>query len=128
MVPPLCLKWPGLSEKSRKITVIHFQFSFTEFLILLDLVTDWRPRRSLVFCSWGAEEYGLIGSYEWVEEHAAMLSSRAVAYINVDIAVEGYSKIAHYLFVSLILSESDSIHRKLFFKWPCSPSIANSTY
>lgn len=49
----------------------------------------WRPRRSLVFCSWGAEEYGLIGSYEWVEQHAKVLSQRAVAYLNVDIAVEG---------------------------------------
>lgn len=27
----------------------------------------WRPRRTLVFCSWGAEEYALIGSVEWVE-------------------------------------------------------------
>ena len=27
----------------------------------------WRPRRTLMFCSWGAEEYGLIGSTEWVE-------------------------------------------------------------
>lgn len=30
----------------------------------------WRPRRTLVFCSWGAEEYGLIGSTEWVEVNA----------------------------------------------------------
>lgn len=50
---------------------------------------NWRPRRSLVFCSWGAEEYGLIGSYEWVEQHAKVLSQRAVAYLNVDIAVSG---------------------------------------
>ncbi len=50
---------------------------------------DWRPRRSLVFCSWGAEEYALIGSYEWVEQHAKVLSQRAVAYLNVDIAVAG---------------------------------------
>lgn len=42
-----------------------------------------------MFCSWGAEEYGLIGSYEWVEQHAKVLSQRAVAYLNVDIAVEG---------------------------------------
>ncbi|XP_052272880.1 glutamate carboxypeptidase 2-like isoform X2 [Dreissena polymorpha] len=28
----------------------------------------WRPRRSIVFCSWGAEEYGLVGSIEWVEK------------------------------------------------------------
>lgn len=56
---------------------------------IIDPPTDWRPRRSLVFASWGAEEYGLIGSYEWVEEKAKELSQRAVAYLNVDIAVEG---------------------------------------
>ncbi|KAK3101739.1 hypothetical protein FSP39_005989 [Pinctada imbricata] len=27
----------------------------------------WRPRRSIIICSWDAEEYGLMGSYEWVE-------------------------------------------------------------
>jgi Zn-dependent M28 family amino/carboxypeptidase len=43
----------------------------------------------LIFCSWGAEEYGLIGSYEWAEENAKVLSQRAVAYLNVDIAVAG---------------------------------------
>ena len=31
------------------------------------LKQGWKPRRTLVFCSWGAEEYGLIGSSEWVE-------------------------------------------------------------
>lgn len=29
--------------------------------------SGWRPRRTIVFCSWGAEEYGLVGSTEWVE-------------------------------------------------------------
>jgi len=51
--------------------------------------TDWRPRRSIVFCSWGAEEYGLIGSYEWVEENKNMLRDRAVMYLNLDSAVNG---------------------------------------
>lgn len=27
----------------------------------------WKPRRTIIFCSWGAEEYGLIGSTEWTE-------------------------------------------------------------
>ena len=27
----------------------------------------WRPRRTVIFASWGAEEFGLIGSTEWVE-------------------------------------------------------------
>lgn len=49
----------------------------------------WKPKRTILFCSWDAEEYGLVGSTEWAEEHAAMLSSKAVAYLNVDAAVTG---------------------------------------
>ena len=49
----------------------------------------WRPRRSIIFCSWGAEEFGLIGSQEWVEQFSIILSDRAVAYLNVDSAVVG---------------------------------------
>uniref|UniRef100_A0ACD5W1Q4 Uncharacterized protein n=1 Tax=Avena sativa TaxID=4498 RepID=A0ACD5W1Q4_AVESA len=49
----------------------------------------WRPRRTIIFCSWDAEEYGLTGSTEWVEENREMLSSRAVAYLNVDCSVVG---------------------------------------
>ncbi|MGA9673372.1 MAG: M28 family metallopeptidase [Terracidiphilus sp.] len=48
----------------------------------------WRPKRTIVFCSWDAEEEGLIGSTEWVEQHAKTLE-RAVAYFNVDVAVAG---------------------------------------
>ncbi|KAI8506319.1 hypothetical protein Bbelb_157460 [Branchiostoma belcheri] len=47
----------------------------------------WRPRRSLVFCSWDAEEYGMHGSFEWVEDLGKILTERAVAYLNVDMAV-----------------------------------------
>ncbi|XP_071733567.1 probable glutamate carboxypeptidase LAMP1 [Rutidosis leptorrhynchoides] len=49
----------------------------------------WKPRRTIVFCNWDAEEYGLIGSTEWVEENREMLASKVVAYLNVDIAVSG---------------------------------------
>ncbi|XP_055334529.1 putative N-acetylated-alpha-linked acidic dipeptidase [Paramacrobiotus metropolitanus] len=49
----------------------------------------WCPRRTIVFGSWDAEEYGLIGSTEWVEENLQILQERAVAYINVDAAVRG---------------------------------------
>nr|XP_053627350.1 glutamate carboxypeptidase 2-like [Cherax quadricarinatus] len=51
--------------------------------------TGWRPRRTLVFCSWGAEEYGLIGSTEWVEEHVDKLKERAVMYLNTDTCASG---------------------------------------
>ncbi|XP_024531528.1 probable glutamate carboxypeptidase LAMP1 [Selaginella moellendorffii] len=49
----------------------------------------WRPRRTIIFCSWDAEEFGLIGSSEWVERNLNLLASRAVAYLNVDTAVGG---------------------------------------
>jgi N-acetylated-alpha-linked acidic dipeptidase len=42
----------------------------------------------MVFCSWDAEEQGLMGSTEWVEQHAQTLD-HAVAYFNVDVAVSG---------------------------------------
>lgn len=44
----------------------------------------WRPRRTIVLAGWDAEEWGLIGSTEWVEEHAAELSEGGVAYLNQD--------------------------------------------
>ena len=49
----------------------------------------WRPRRSLLFASWDAEEFGLTSSTEWAEEHAEWLKGRAVAYLNVDSAASG---------------------------------------
>ena len=49
----------------------------------------WRPRRTIMFASWGSEEYGLIGSQEFVEEHLTRLTASAVAYVNIDVAVGG---------------------------------------
>ncbi|KAJ0031470.1 hypothetical protein Pint_13293 [Pistacia integerrima] len=49
----------------------------------------WKPRRTILLCNWDAEEYGLIGSTEWVEENREMLASRVVTYLNVDSAVHG---------------------------------------
>lgn len=48
----------------------------------------WRPKRTMIFASWDAEEEGLVGSTEWVEQHAAELE-HAVAYFNTDVAVAG---------------------------------------
>jgi N-acetylated-alpha-linked acidic dipeptidase len=52
------------------------------------LKEGWRPKRTIVFCSWDAEEQGLIGSTEWVEQHGVAME-HAVAYFNVDVAVAG---------------------------------------
>jgi len=48
------------------------------------LKQGWKPKRTLVYCAWDAEEPGLMGSTEWVENHASELQSKAVAYINSD--------------------------------------------
>ncbi len=48
-----------------------------------------RPERTVVFAAWGAEEFGIFGSTEWVEGHRDQLLAGAVAYINLDMAAMG---------------------------------------
>jgi N-acetylated-alpha-linked acidic dipeptidase len=52
------------------------------------LKSGWRPKRSILFCSWDGEEEGLIGSTEWVEQHESELRN-SPAYFNMDVAVSG---------------------------------------
>jgi N-acetylated-alpha-linked acidic dipeptidase len=51
--------------------------------------TGHRPKRTIVFATWDAEEWGLIGSTEYVEDDSLRLARGAVAYLNQDVAVEG---------------------------------------
>jgi N-acetylated-alpha-linked acidic dipeptidase len=50
----------------------------------------WRPKRTLVYCAWDGEEPGLLGSTEWVEDHADELQQKAVVYINSDTNGRGF--------------------------------------
>jgi N-acetylated-alpha-linked acidic dipeptidase len=52
------------------------------------LKSGWKPKRTIVFCSWDGEEEGLMGSTEWVEQHESELAN-AAGYFNVDVAVSG---------------------------------------
>lgn len=54
----------------------------------------WKPKRTIIYCSWDGEEPGLLGSTEWVETHADELSQHAVAYINSDGNGRGYLGLA----------------------------------
>jgi N-acetylated-alpha-linked acidic dipeptidase len=47
------------------------------------------PRRSIRIAHWDAEEFGIIGSSEWVEQFRDELTEKAVAYINADVSVSG---------------------------------------
>ncbi len=49
----------------------------------------WKPRRTIVYTSWDGEEYGLVGSTEWADEHAQELNAKALLMLNVDSAVSG---------------------------------------
>ena len=48
-----------------------------------------RPKRTIVFATWDGEEWGLIGSTEYVEEDSLRLARGAVVYLNQDVAAEG---------------------------------------
>jgi N-acetylated-alpha-linked acidic dipeptidase len=50
----------------------------------------WSPRRTIVYAAWDAEEPGLLGSTEWVEEHAAQLRESAAVYVNSDSNGRGF--------------------------------------
>lgn len=65
---------------------ISGQSAMNEEVIALGklLKTGWKPKRTLVYCAWDGEEPGLIGSTEWVEDHAKELQQKAVIYINSD--------------------------------------------
>ncbi|HEX9484622.1 MAG TPA: M20/M25/M40 family metallo-hydrolase, partial [Gemmatimonadaceae bacterium] len=48
-----------------------------------------RPKRTIVFATWDAEEWGLMGSTEFVEDDSLRLSRGGVAYLNQDVAAQG---------------------------------------
>jgi N-acetylated-alpha-linked acidic dipeptidase len=54
----------------------------------------WKPKQTIIYCAWDGEEPGLLGSTEWVEEHADELREHGVAYINSDSISRGYLNVA----------------------------------
>jgi N-acetylated-alpha-linked acidic dipeptidase len=50
----------------------------------------WKPRRTIILAAWDGEEWGLLGSTEWVEKHQQDLAKKAVAYINSDSTGKGW--------------------------------------
>jgi N-acetylated-alpha-linked acidic dipeptidase len=54
-----------------------------------ELKAGHRPRRTIIFATWDAEEWGLLGSTEYVEDDTLRLLRGAVAYLNQDVAAQG---------------------------------------
>jgi N-acetylated-alpha-linked acidic dipeptidase len=46
--------------------------------------SGWKPGRTVKIAFWDGEEYGLMGSTEYMEKHAGELSRKLVAYLNSD--------------------------------------------
>ncbi|NXH37968.1 TFR1 protein, partial [Dicaeum eximium] len=59
--------------------------------VISDMVKndDYRPRRSIIFASWSAGEYGAVGATEWLEGYSTTLHAKAFTYVNLDTAVLG---------------------------------------
>ncbi|NWT77856.1 TFR1 protein, partial [Lanius ludovicianus] len=59
--------------------------------VISDMVKndDYKPRRSIIFASWSAGEYGAVGATEWLEGYTTTLYAKAFTYINLDTAVLG---------------------------------------
>jgi N-acetylated-alpha-linked acidic dipeptidase len=54
------------------------------------LKTGWKPKRTIVYCSWDGEEPGLVGSTEFAETHDKELQQKAVVYVNSDSNGRGF--------------------------------------
>ncbi|MDQ3748594.1 MAG: M28 family peptidase, partial [Acidobacteriota bacterium] len=52
--------------------------------------TGWKPKRTIVYAAWDAEEPGLLGSTEWAEHHAQELKNKTAVYINSDSNGRGF--------------------------------------
>ena len=50
-----------------------------------------RPKRTIIFATWDAEEWGLVGSTEYVEDDTLRLLRGGVAYLNQDVSAQGPS-------------------------------------
>src|SRR5699024_9968265 len=50
----------------------------------------FQPQRTIIFSAWDGEEFALLGSTEWAEDHAKELREKAVAYINTDNSERGF--------------------------------------
>ncbi|XVF76015.1 hypothetical protein PTKIN_Ptkin13bG0233700 [Pterospermum kingtungense] len=93
----------------------------------------WNPRRTIIFCSWDAEEFGMIGSTEWVEQNLVNIGAKAVAYLNVDCAVQGPGffsgatpQLDNLIFeVTKKVKDPDSEGATIYDKWTTMNGINN---
>ncbi|XP_028972206.2 transferrin receptor 1b isoform X2 [Esox lucius] len=85
----------------------------------------FRPRRSMVFASWSAGEFGSVGATEWLEGYMSSLDRRAFTYISLDGVVTGHGAFkasASPLLVSLLATTMQEV------KNPIGSDMSKSLY
>jgi len=76
---------PGAADNvSGSVSVLQAAHAIAE-----QMKSGWRPKRTIVFATWDAEEWGLLGSTEYVEDDSLRLKQNAVSYFNQDVAAQG---------------------------------------
>ncbi|HEY7877222.1 MAG TPA: M20/M25/M40 family metallo-hydrolase [Gemmatimonadaceae bacterium] len=76
---------PGTADNvSGTVSVLEAAHAIAE-----QVKAGYRPKRTILFATWDAEEWGLIGSTEFVEQDSLRLERGAVAYFNQDVAAQG---------------------------------------
>ncbi len=97
------------------------------------LKTGWKPKRTIVYCSWDGEEPALLGSTEFAEEHAAELQEKAVVYINSDDNGRGFLSAGGSHALQPLMNEiskkviDPQTHISIFERWKANKIVKASS-
>lgn len=92
-----------------------------------------RPRRTIVFATWDAEEWGLIGSTEYVEDDSLRLLRGAVGYLNQDVSAQGSafggggSPSMRSMLRDVVRQIDDPRGGSIYARWRAAANLASDT-
>ena len=72
----------------------------------------WKPKRTIMLAFWDGEEFGLMGSTEWMEKHAEELDRKLVAYVNSDSSRQGPVQGRRFAFAGRVRAGSRARHQR----------------
>ncbi|XP_017309204.1 transferrin receptor 1b [Ictalurus punctatus] len=97
-----------------------------------DMMKDgFKPRRSIVFASWSAGDFGSVGSTEWLEGYISSLNLRAFTYISLDSTVSGIKQFkasSSPLLHKLLKNTMDEVKSPLHVSRSISEDFAGSKW
>jgi N-acetylated-alpha-linked acidic dipeptidase len=123
---------PGASDNvSGTVSVLEVAHALAE-----EARAGHRPKRTIVFATWDAEEWGLVGSTEYVEDDSLRLTRDAVAYLNLDVSAAGPNfgaggspslrAVLRDVTRTVPLPETGGTPRSVFEGWRASASSSDS--